>query len=89
VGISLATTRKHIFSAILESILFRVYDNLILKDCEEIAVIFADGGMTRNTKMMQSQCDLLNKRLVHRERDTCWGVAKGVLTSCGVDFGGF
>jgi glycerol kinase len=45
--------------------------------------IYADGGMTVNARLMQSQADLLGKTLIVRERDTCWGVAKGVLTAVG------
>lgn len=80
-GNNLSTQKSHIVSSILESIIFRVYDNIRLESCKDITVIFADGGMTRNQNLMQKQCDLLNKKLIHRERDTCWGVAKGVLTS--------
>lgn len=80
-GLSLATKRKEIVVAILESILFRVKDNLKDKVFESVERIFADGGMTANHKLMQAQSDLLGKAIVVRERDTCWGVAKGVLTS--------
>lgn len=38
---------------------------------------------------MRRQCDLLSKPLVLRERDTCWGVAQGVLTSSGLPFPNF
>ena len=76
-------------AAILESILFRVNDNLSLKDYDNITDIFADGGMAKNAQLMQHQSDLINKGLIVRERDTCWGVAKGVLTSLGVEFTGF
>ena len=79
-GISLATTRESMLAAILESILFRVYDCLSMKDFTGITAIFADGGMTVNHKLMQHQTDLISKNLIIRERDTCWGVAKGVLT---------
>lgn len=56
-------------------------DNLKDKVFENVQVIFADGGMTVNHRLMQVQSDLLGKAIVVRERDTCWGVAKGVLTS--------
>lgn len=45
--------------------------------------------MTVNAALMQSQADLLGKTLVVRERDTCWGVAKGVLTVFGKEGEGF
>ena len=38
---------------------------------------------------MQHHSNLLNKSVVSRQRDTCWGVAKGVLTSLGIEFKGF
>ena len=75
-----------IVAAILESILFRVYDNLSLKDYKNITTIFADGGMTKNSQLMQQQSHLINKNLIIRERDTCWGVAKGVLSSQDINF---
>jgi hypothetical protein len=37
--------------------------------------------MTINSRFMQAQADILSKTITNRERDTCWGVAKGVLTS--------
>ena len=45
--------------------------------------------MTKNHRLMQHQSDLLNKAVKARQRDTCWGVAKGVLTSLGIQFKGF
>lgn len=66
-----------------------MYDNLILKDCQSLTAIYADGGMTKNPRLMQHQSDVINKPVTVRERDTCWGVAKGVLTSYGLDFLGF
>lgn len=38
---------------------------------------------------MQYQSDIINKPVTVRERDTCWGVAKGVLTSYDLEFEGF
>jgi glycerol kinase len=89
VGLSLATSRQKILAAILESILFRVKDNLKEESFALVERIYADGGMTVNTALMQAQSDLLGKTLVVRERDTCWGVAKGVLTALGKEGGGF
>jgi glycerol kinase len=89
IGINLATTKEMLIGAILESILFRVYDNLSLKEYESVKSIFVDGGMTKNMKFMQFQADMISKTINVRERDTCWGVAKGVLTNLGLLFGGF
>ena len=36
--------------------------------------------MTINSHFMQGQADVLGKTIEVRERDTCWGVARGVLT---------
>lgn len=68
-------------SSILESIIFRINDNFINHDFKDVIRIYADGGMTKNYKLMQLQANLLHKDMIVRERDTCWGVAKGVLTS--------
>lgn len=70
-------------SALLESIIFRIKDNLSSSIFEGVKNIYVDGGMAVNSKLMQAQADLLNKNILIRERDTCWGVAKGVLTSLG------
>jgi glycerol kinase len=80
-GLNLSTTRPQITAAILESILFRIHDNLSAPTFASLANIYVDGGMTANPAFLQAQADLLNKKVTHRERDTCWGVAKGVLTS--------
>jgi len=45
----------------MESIIFRVNDNFINNDFKEVKRIYADGGMTKNTKLMQHQTNLLNK----------------------------
>lgn len=58
-------------------------DNLKEDSFAAVERIYADGGMTVNAALMQTQADLLGKTLVIRERDTCWGVAKGVLTALG------
>lgn len=58
-------------------------DNLKDKVFDSIERVYADGGMTVNHRLMQAQSDLLGKAIMVRERDTCWGVAKGVLTSFG------
>ena len=52
-----------------------------MQEFKETTNIYVDGGMTRNKKLMQHQSDLIDKTLIIRQRDTCWGVAKGVLTS--------
>jgi glycerol kinase len=62
----LSTTKEQIVSALLESILFRVYDNLILKDCQDLTAIFADGGMTKNPQLMQYQSDIISKPVTVR-----------------------
>jgi glycerol kinase len=89
VGLNLSTSRSQIVAALLESILFRVKDNLKDESFSQVKRIYADGGMTVNTALMQTQADLLAKTLVVRERDTCWGVAKGVLTALGKEGEGF
>ncbi len=52
--------------SILESILFRVKDNLKDKVFDNVARVFSDGGMTVNHKLMQAQSDLLGKAIVVR-----------------------
>ena len=69
--------------------MFRVKDNLKFSNFDGVVNIFADGGMTANHKFMQVQSDILKKIITVRERDTCWGVAKGVLTSCNEEVKGF
>ena len=88
-GLNLSTSRGQIVAALLESILFRVKDNLKEASFAGVQRIYADGGMTANCALMQAQADLLGKTLVVRERDTCWGVAKGVLTALGRTGEGF
>lgn len=43
--------------------------------------MIVDGGMTVNKQFMQMQADLFGKIIEVRKLDTCWGVAKGVLTA--------
>jgi len=69
--------------ALLESLLFRVQDNLKSAAFANVKTLYVDGGLTVNTKLMQVQSDLVGKLVAVRERDTCWGVAKGVLVSNG------
>ncbi len=56
-------------------------DNLKDSNFDNVKRIYADGGMTINKPFMQAQADILGKEIIVRERDTCWGVAKGVLTA--------
>jgi hypothetical protein len=37
--------------------------------------------MSTNNQFMQLQADTFNKKIIVKELDTCWGVAKGVLVS--------
>jgi hypothetical protein len=37
--------------------------------------------MTVNKNFMQFQADTFNKNIIVGQKDTCWGVAKGVLTN--------
>lgn len=63
VGINLATSFDHILYSLLESIAFRLMDNIKDPFFSEVHNIFADGGMTVNTMFMQLQANLLNKNI--------------------------
>lgn len=67
--------------AVLESIAYRVHDNLHSKELPQIKSFRADGGITNNPIIMQLQADLMGKDVIICQLDTCWGVAKGVLKS--------
>lgn len=79
IGMSLFTKREHMLRAVLESIAYRVHDNLKSKELPAITAFKADGGATANPQLMQLQADLLNRDVVVCKLDTCWGVAKGVI----------
>lgn len=79
VGMSLFTNKQHMMRAVLESIAFRVHDNLQSKQLPEIKCFKADGGITNNPLMMQLQADLIGKKVTVCKLDTCWGVAKGAM----------
>ena len=49
------------------------------KAFDEMTQLWVDGGLTTNPKLMQGQADLLGKRVAVRERDTSWGIARGVI----------
>ena len=66
-----------------------MWDNLKSASFDKVKHLFVDGGMTANPALMQAQCSLLSRMVTVHERDTCWGVAKGVLTSLGREFKGF
>lgn len=78
-GLNLSTSHQQILSAMLESIAFRVKDNLKFSSFDEVSSIYADGGLTVNKRFMQMQADILKKVITVCDRDTCWGVARGVL----------
>lgn len=67
--------------AVLESIAFRVHDNLQSKELPPVKTFKADGGVTVNPQLMQLQADLLGRDVTICKLDTCWGVAKGVIRS--------
>ena len=54
-----------------------------MKDPEfgTVKKILADGGMTSNPLFMQMNSNMFGKHVEVCELDTCWGVAKGVLTA--------
>lgn len=62
IGITRGTTRAHLVRATLEAIAFQVYD---VVDCMRLAAgitldaLYADGGATANSFLMQFQSDLL------------------------------
>ena len=76
-----STTRQHLLGALLNSISFRLYDNIKDKQFEDVQKVIVDGGMTKNKEFMQLQADLFQKEIEVRTLDTCWGAAKGVLSA--------
>lgn len=81
VGLNFNTSKLNILKALLDSISYRLYDNIRDQRFSKIVRIVVDGGMTVNEEFMQCQANLFNKEIEVRSLDTCWGVAKGVLTS--------
>lgn len=81
VGMGFNTTGQHILRSLLDSISFRLYDNIKNKEFSTVRKVIVDGGMTQNKEFMQTQADLFGKEIEVRTLDTCWGVAKGVLTA--------
>lgn len=80
-GLSFSTKKEHILRSLLDSITYRLYDNIKNEKFKKITKIIVDGGMTANKQLMQMQADMFGKEVEVRSIDTCWGVAKGVLTS--------
>lgn len=81
IGMGYNTTNAHMLKAILDSITFRLYDNIKGPQFQQVKKIIVDGGMSKNPKFMQMQADLFKKEIEVRTLDTCWGVAKGVLAA--------
>ena len=79
VGLGPHSNKSNILRAVLDSICFRIYDNIGSKEMPQIEVFRADGGMTKNNSMMQFQSDLLNIPIKICRLDTPWGVGKGAL----------
>jgi glycerol kinase len=63
-GLNLSTSQSQILSSLLESISFRLYDNIKLAQFSSTSEVFVDGGMTINKEFMQMQADLFNKKII-------------------------
>ena len=84
VGLGLHTSKPNILRAVLDSICFRIKDNINCEEMPKIVSFRADGGMTNNKKMMQFQTDLLDIPIKISKLDTVWGVAKGAMKGLGL-----
>lgn len=84
IGLNFNTTKQHILRSLLDSITYRLWDNIKNEKFNKITNIIVDGGMTANKALMQMQADMFGKQIGVRSLDTCWGVAKGVMTSLGI-----
>lgn len=63
IGVSYNTRKQNILKAILNSITYRLYDNIKNEKFDKIKKIIVDGGMTKNKQFMQSQANLFNKEI--------------------------
>ena len=55
------TTKQHVVRALLNSITYRLHDNIKNDEFKEVKKIIVDGGMTKNKMFMQMQADLFQK----------------------------
>lgn len=88
IGLSSATTRKHLVRAVLEAIAFRVFEVVRIMEADsgvEIKEINVDGGVTQNAFLMQFQADLLGIPL--KRAQTTEMTALGVAHLAGLKTG--
>ena len=85
VGLGLHSSRQNMLRAVLDSICYRVYDNVRAEELSKVEEFRVDGGMTKNKGMMQFQADLLGVKIKVCRLDTMWGVAKGAMKGVGVE----
>lgn len=61
VGLNFSTTKSDILKSLLDSITYRLYDNIKNDKFKQITKIIVDGGMTVNKQLMQMQADMFGK----------------------------
>lgn len=93
IGITAGSSRAHLIRATLESIVYQVYDNMMVMKQESGAqfnCIRADGGMTKNRFLMQYQADVLETPVIVPKENEATGVGAALLAAHGIgDIGPF
>lgn len=86
-GLTRATTKEHIIRAGLESMAYNTYDiiNYMENNGIKIKELHVDGGVSRNTFLMQYQSDILNKKVIKAESSEC--TALGTIYMAGLSLG--
>jgi glycerol kinase len=63
-GLTLGSTRAHVARAVIEAIAYQirdVFDAMQSEAGNDLEVLLADGGASRNNKLMQFQADIINQ----------------------------
>lgn len=87
---SLHTHRGHILKALTDSIFIRCSEIIkaMEQDCEgaiEIQKVMVDGGVTKNSGLMQTQADLLDKTVVTKKEQEITAIGAGIAAGLKVE----
>jgi len=89
-GMSLATTKAHIVRSVLEGICYNiraVFEKMIEDTGVNISSVRVDGGMTKNSFVMQTQADTLQTEVMLSKETECTSIGAAFMS--GLAFGAF
>lgn len=85
-GITLEHEKKHFIRAVLEGIIFSIYDVFnTLSEIEKIQKIYINGGLSRIEKFMQLISDIFNREILVSENyeSSCFGAFITAMSAIG------